>query len=537
MGMNIEDALSQAPQLIRELPIVQAMAQFIRIQAEQIQRQAEQIAKLEETVDALKDEISRLTNTPKRPKFRPGGMEPRNRKKNGNSSGNPSSKTNEPASKKVHVEIRVKADGVPEGARFKGYQDFSVQEVELTTKEMTYRLEVWQTQSGEVIRAQLPEELRGKHFGAVLRALILNLYTRGMTQPEILPFLQGIGVEISSGQISNILLDEAEGFSKASEEILSAGLTEAPYVRTDDTGEKHKHKNSYCTHIGGEYFAYYKTTSSKSRENFLGMLLQGKEGYCINDAMIWHLFQCGVKDDVLNLFEECKGKVYSSRKGLNRLLNVLGLRGKKQRSQCFEAALVGFISGIILKPGQVLLSDRAGQFAVFDHAACWVHMERPLRKIIPTCKQVEKELAQAREAIWTLYRKLKVSALERTGKEEIFELYDQLVAIKSISPSINNVIEGFRCYRDEMLKALDHPGLPLHNNDSERDIRGAVKRRKISGSTKSEAGRKFRDGLMSLRQTCFRLGLNFWEFSLQWFRGKPPDLAQLVRKRYRTATV
>ena len=536
--MNIEDALSQAPQLIRESPIVQAMVQLIRSQAEQIQRQAEQISKLEETVDTLKDEISRLTNTPKRPKFRPGGMEPRNRKNNGkdNTSGNPAAKTNESASKKVRVKIRVKAEGVPEGARFKGYHDFSVQEVELTTKEMTYRLEVWQAPNGEVIRAQLPEELRGKHYGSVLRALILNLYARGMTQPEIVPFLQGIGVEISAGQISNILLDEAEDFSKASEEILSAGLTEAPYVRTDDTGEKHKHKNSYCTHIGGEHFAYYKTTSSKSRENFLRMLLQGKRGYHINDAMIWHLFQCGVKDDVLNLFEDCRGKTYSSRKGLNRLLNALGLHGKKQRLQCFEAALVGFITDTILKPGQVLLSDRAGQFAVFDHAACWVHMERPLRKIIPTCNQVEEELKQAREAIWTLYRKLKVAALEQTGKEEVLELYDQLVAIKSISPAINNVIEGFRRYRDEMLKALDHPGLPLHNNDSERDIRGAVKRRNISGSTKSDAGRKFRDGLMSLRQTCFRLGLNFWEFSLEWFRGKPPDLAQLVRERYRTAT-
>jgi hypothetical protein len=32
--------------------------------------------------------------------------------------------------------------------------------------------------------------------------------------------------------------------------------------------------------------------------------------------------------------------------------------------------------------------------------------------------------------------------------------------------------EDFRTYREGLLKALDHPGLPLHNNDSERDIQG-----------------------------------------------------------------
>ena len=94
------------------------------------------------------------------------------------------------------------------------------------------------------------------------------------------------------------------------------------------------------------------------------------------------------------------------------------------------------------------------------------------------------------------------------------------------------VIDSFREYREEMLKALDHPDLPLHNNASERDIREFVKRRKISGSTKSEKGRKFRDGLASIKKTCFRLGLSFWEYSLESFRGKPPDLGQLVRARY-----
>ena len=374
--------------------------------------------------------------------------------------------------------------------------------------------------------------MRGKHFGLNLRTLIINLYAQGMTQPAIHDFMQGVGIEISSGQISHILLEEADGFAELSEEILQAGLQEAPYIRADDTGAIHKHKNGYCTHIGGEHFAYYKTTFSKSRNNFLKILLQGKEGYRVNEGMIWHLYQCGVEDNVLNLFEEYKGKKYATTTGMNRLLNRLDLKDKKLRAQCLEGALVGFISEEILKTGQVLLSDRAGQFAVFNHAACWVHMERPLRKIPTSNDLVKIELEQTREAIWKLYRTLKESALTQTGIEEVEKQYDALVSMKSTSPAIGAVIQNFRKYRDEMLKVLDHPGLPLHNNDSERDIRGFVKRRKISGSTKSEKGKKFRDGLATLKQTCFRLGLSFWEYSLEWFRGKPPDLAQLIRTRY-----
>ena len=263
-------------------------------------------------------------------------------------------------------------------------------------------------------------------------------------------------------------------------------------------------------------------------------MLQGKEGYSVNEAFIWHLFQCGVRDDLLNCFEEHVGKTYRSKKGLNRLLNHLGVDGKKLRLQCLEAGLVGFISEAILKPGQILLSDRAGQFAVFDHAGCWVHMERPLRKLEVATPEAERELGQVRGAIWHLYARLK-GALTQRGKEEVHQLYDQLVAMQSISPGINEVIATFDRYREEMLKALDHPGLPLHNNDSERDIRGVAKRRNISGSTKSEKGKAFRDGLMTLKQTCSRLGLSFWGYLTGWFMQQPVDLAGIVREKYQTA--
>jgi hypothetical protein len=524
--MKLDDILATFPADVRESPSMKAMIALI-------QTLSEQLVKSQKKIDELEEELRRHRKTPKRPKFRPNGMQPRNRSRGSSDSPDPFTPAVSAALIQKEVsEVTIQETKHPEGSRFKGYQPFSIQDVHIISKEITYQLEIWQTPSGEIFRAELPEELKGQHFGSTLRAFMTNLYAQGMTQPAIHELLRGFGVDISSGHVSNILLNEAEEYSKVSEAILSTGIREADYIRADDTGEKHEYKSCYCTHIGGQYFSYYKTTSNKSRENFLRILLQGKEEYQINEAMIWHLFHCGVKDDILNLFEEYKGNRYYTKKGLNRLLNELDLKSQKLREQCFEAALVGFICATLLKPGQVFLSDRAGQFALFDHAACWVHMERPLRKIICSSQQVEKELKQVREAIWTLYRAIKEAALTQTGKEHVCKLYDELIVMKTISSAINDVLQNFHLYREEMLKALDHPGLPLHNNDSERDIRGVAKRRNISGSTKSDRGRKFRDALMSLKQTCFRLGCNFWEYLQLWFKGCPPDLPDLIRTRY-----
>jgi len=381
----------------------------------------------------------------------------------------------------------------------------------------------------------LPLEVEGSHFGAELRALIQGLYASGMTQPAISQFIKNFGIEISEGQIHNLLMGEAKGYTEESEAILSAGLQEAPYIRVDDTGAKHCHKNGYTTHIGGQYFSYYKTTSSKSRLNFLKLLAQGKEGYVINDAFIWHLFEAGIEDDILNTFEAYKEKKYGTQKGLSQLLKRLGLTSKKLQKVCLEAGMVGFIQGM-LKPGQVLLSDRAGQFLILNHAECWVHMERPLRKLVASSPEIESEIGQVRKEIWALYDQVKVASLTQKGKKQVLAAYDALVAREVVSPGIRKVLDAFKENREGMLKALEHPGLPLHNNDSERDIRGMVKFRNISGSTKSEEGRSFRDSLMTVKQTCYRLGVNFWEYLKSSARREPIDLATRVRQRYQTAT-
>ncbi len=59
---------------------------------------------------------------------------------------------------------------------------------------------------------------------------------------------------------------------------------------------------------------------------------------------------------------------------------------------------------------------------------------------------------------------------------------------------------------------LRRPEIPLHTNGSENDIRCYVQKQKISGGTRSELGRKCRDTFTSLKKTCRKLGMSFWQY-------------------------
>ncbi len=77
---------------------------------------------------------------------------------------------------------------------------------------------------------------------------------------------------------------------------------------------------------------------------------------------------------------------------------------------------------------------------------------------------------------------------------------------------MNNALKRIYRNKPELLRVLDFPDIPLHNNLSENDIRDYVKRRKVSGSTRNDLGRKCRDTFTSLKKTCRKLKISFWEY-------------------------
>ncbi len=117
---------------------------------------------------------------------------------------------------------------------------------------------------------------------------------------------------------------------------------------------------------------------------------------------------------------------------------------------------------------------------------------------------------------------------------QLNEQFDTLCEPVINYSSLNQVLEKLRENKDQLLVVLLRPNSSLHNNDSESDIREYVKRRKISAGTRSENGRLARDTFLSLKKTCRKLEISFWEYlqdRLQNLNNIPP-LSEIMTQKY-----
>src|SRR4051794_5751166 len=154
-------------------------------------------------------------------------------------------------------------------------------------------------------------------------------------------------------------------------------------------------------------------------------------------------------------------------------------------------------------------SDGAPQFDILVHASCWVHAERPLARAVPYHEAHRAALKQVRQQVWDLYQELKAyRAHPDPGAKAALEArFDRLVGQPTDYPSsIGAALKEMRTHQADLLRVLERPEVPLHNNGTEAIIRGYVKTRKISGSTRSAAGRRCRDPFARLKKTCRRGG-------------------------------
>ena len=180
----------------------------------------------------------------------------------------------------------------------------------------------------------------------------------------------------------------------------------------------------------------------------------------------------------------------------------------------------------------VIISDDAGQFDVLRHALCWIHAERNIQSLLPLNELHVQALHSTRAALWGLYDQLKVYKLKPTAKakDAINKRFDTLCQTKTDFQTLNQALKRLHKNKAELLLVLQQPDIPLHNNLSERDIREYVIKRKISGSTRSEDGRRARDTFASLKKTCQKLEIGFWDYLLDrlTLRNNIPPLPQLV---------
>lgn len=529
------------PEPLNVLPMVPRVPEDQRTPL--VARLLETIALLKEQVQGLKDEMARLKGLKPKPQLRPSKLsrsdtpgETGKSEKEGNGKRPGSAKKPKTAQLEIHETIVCQPEGIPEGSRFKGYEDYTVQDVIIVAHNTLYRLARWVAPDGTSHTGKPPEYLQGSHFGPELVGFVLYQYHHGrVTQPLLLEQLWEIGVDISAGQLNNLITEGLAAFHDEKDSLLSTGLEVSSYIHVDDTGARHQGQNGYCTHVGNELFTYFESTYSKSRLNFLQILRGQHTDYVVCELALTYMEEYKLPKSLLKCLRALEQKTFVDSTEWQAALVSLGVTSPRHVQTVTEGALLGSALAHGINPDLVIMSDDAGQFNVLIHTLCWIHAERTLAKLVGFSDEQRAALEQIRTQVWAYYDDLKVYKANPTPehKQELAIRFDELFSTKTCFATLNQALMRLSKNKEELLLVLERPEIPLQNNLSESDIREYVTKRKISGSTRSEKGRRSRDTFASLKKTCRKHGISFWKYLQDRLRLKHeiPPLSELIRQK------
>ena len=227
----------------------------------------------------------------------------------------------------------------------------------------------------------------------------------------------------------------------------------------------------------------------------------------INATALAYLVEHGVPESIVAALLAAEPRSFADEAAWH-----LDSLGTGHRRRVTEAAMIGSIVGLLTDT--VIVSDDAGQFDVFQHALCWIHAERHLRRIVCVTDQQHRLVALQRQLVWWFYADLKLykddpTAIRRTALKQRFDrIFTRITGFVELDQAVVRT----HANKDALLRVLDRPDIPLHTNGSENAVRSFVTKRRISGETRSAAGKQARDTFLSLLKTCSKLAISFWDY-------------------------
>ena len=211
-------------------------------------------------------------------------------------------------------------------------------------------------------------------------------YHQGQTTlPRLAALLQSVGLSISEREIQRLLTEKLDGFLDETRDVLRTGLRTSPWISVDDTGARHKAKNGHCTQIGNDRFSWFGTRATKSRLNFLDLLRAGHTDLVLNDTAFDYMRTRALPAMLIASLAAQPETVFSDPAAWSAQLDRLGFTALTTTPDPVQIATEGAIWGSIhahdFLRDAVVLSDDAGQFAIGQHALCWVHAERLVHEL------------------------------------------------------------------------------------------------------------------------------------------------------------
>jgi len=189
-----------------------------------------------------------------------------------------------------------------------------------------------------------------------------------------------------------------------------------------------------------------------------------------------------------------------------------------------------------------MVSDAAQQFRFLSpkQGLCWIHEIRHYRKLTPILDHHRTLLNRFIKRLWNLYELLKSyrEQPDRGLRVHIEWLFDTIFIPTTRYVMLDETIASTIKRRDRLLRVLDYPELPLHNNAAEIALREGVIKRKISYGTRSGAGKNAWENQLTLLDTCRKQNVSFFDYIHDIISEKcsMPRLHQLLGSPIGTST-
>lgn len=439
----------------------------------------------------------------------------------------------------------VNKNELPEDAYRISDSEKVVQDIVIKPDNTLFKKEVYYSPSeGKTYAGDCGDAYRGEYGPNVISQIFTLKFHCGMSEPRVLRYLLDSGVIISSSHISNVLIhsEEIDIFIKEREDILEAGLRHCKYQQIDDTGCSVNGKSKYVQIICHPIYAVFITTDRKDRLTILDLFRLNRERiYIFNEEAFELLKQMNVSKSIIEKLRKLTNNNVISDKEMDGILDQLFIeesKGKNTRVRIKEAGAISYYHQEVGVPTiEVLVSDDAPQFKLLTErlALCWVHDARHYKKLSPISLQNKKLLDDFSTRYWDYYRKLlkyKIMPSEKQATDLRTEFKDIFSTITSYD-LLDERIALTMAKSTELLTVLDFPEIPLHNNLSENGARLEKRYQDISFYTKNEAGTLAKDTMLSVIETCRRLGVNAREYILDRVSRKfaMPSLASLIKER------